>query len=175
MRVVFAAMLVSITLLATVTQAQDDDRPARGVVAVVAGEFVPETASDLEAGAPILGLRVGRAVGRVLVAEAALSYALDDGARAPNDPLGIVAADLGVQASLPHGRYRPYVGASVGALRTRAVASLQRVVPAIGGAVGAWIGASPNVTVVGEIRMREALGGGARGGTEQTIGVAWRI
>lgn len=175
MRVVFSALLASITLLAGVTQAQQDERPARGVLAVVAGEFIPEKPSRLDAGAPVVGLRFGRPVSRVFVAEAGLSYALDDGARAPNDPLGIVAADLGLQARLPHGRYRPYLGASLGALRARGPESHLRLVPAMAGAVGAWIGAGANVTVIGEIRMRSALRGEAPGGTEQTIGVAWRI
>ena len=175
MRVVFSALLASITLLAGVTQAQQEERPARGVLAVVAGEFIPEKPSRLDAGAPVVGLRFGRPVSRVFVAEAGLSYALDDGARAPNDPLGIVAADLGLQARLPHGRYRPYLGASLGALRARGSDADRRLVPAVAGAVGAWIGAGANVTVIGEIRMRSALGGEAPGGTEQTIGVAWRI
>ena len=175
MRVVFSALLASITLLAGVTQAQQEERPARGVLAVVAGEFIPEKPSRLDAGAPLVGLRFGRPVSSVFVAEAGLSYALDDGARAPNDPLGVVAADLGLQARLPHGRYRPYLGASLGALRARGPESDHRLVPALAGAVGAWIGAGANVTLIGEIRMRSALRGQAPGGTEQTIGVAWRI
>lgn len=175
MRVVFSALLASITLLAGVTQAQQEERPARGILAVVAGEFIPENPSRLDAGAPVVGLRFGRPVSSVFVAEAGLSYALDDGARAPNDPLGVVAADVGVQARLPHGRYRPYLGASLGALRARGPESDRRLVPALAGAVGAWIGAGANVTVIGEIRMRSALRGEAPGGTEQTIGVAWRI
>ena len=174
MRVVLGALLASITLLVGVARAQDD-RPARGLVAVVAGEFIPDKPSRLDAGAPVIGVRLGRPVNSVFVAEAGLSYALEDGARAPNDPLGLVAADVGLQARLPYGRYRPYVGASVGALRASAADSERRLVPALAGAVGAWIGAGPNVTVIGEIRMRSALRGVTPGGTEQTIGVAWRI
>ena len=175
MRVVLGALLASITLLPGVAWAQQDERPARGLVAIVAGEFIPEKPSRIDAGAPVVGLRLGRPVTSVFVAEAGLSYALDDGARAPNDPLGIVAADLGVQARLPHGRYRPYIGASVGALRASGAQTETRLVPAVAGAIGAWIGAAANVTVIGEIRMRGALRGEAPGGTEQTIGVAWRI
>ena len=174
MRVVFGAVLASITLLGGGARAQED-RPAKGVVAVVAGEFIPEKASRLDAGAPVVGLRLGRPVSRVFVAEAGLSYALNDGARGPNDPLGVVAADVGLQARLPHGRYRPYIGASVGALRAGGTDTERRLVPALAGAIGAWIGAAPNVTVIGEIRMRGALRGEAPGGTEQTIGLAWRI
>jgi hypothetical protein len=174
MRVVLGALLASITLLPGNARAQEAERPVRGMVAVVAGEFIPEKPSRLDAGAPVIGLRLGRPVNSVFVAEAALSYALDDGARTPNDPVGVVAADVGVQARLPYGRYRPYIGASLGALRATADAD-RRLVPALAGAVGAWIGAAPNVTLIGEIRMRGALNGGAQGGTEQTIGVAWRI
>lgn len=174
MRVVLCALLASITLLPGVARAQQDDRPTRGMVAVVAGEFIPENSSRLDAGAPVIGVRFGRPVNSVFVAEAGLSYALNDGARAPNDPLGVVAADVGVQARLPHGRYRPYIGASLGALRAAAEPD-RRLVPALAGAIGAWIGAAPNVTVIGEIRMRGALRGAAHGGTEQTIGLAWRI
>lgn len=175
MRMVLGAVLASITLLPGVAQAQQDERPAAGLVAVVAGEFIPEKPSRLDAGAPVVGLRFGRLVNRVFVAEAGLSYALDHGARAPNDPLGVVAADLGLQARVPHGRYRPYIGASIGALRATAAETDRRLVPALAGAIGAWIGAASNVTLVGEIRMRGALRGDAPGGTEQTIGVAWRI
>lgn len=175
MRVVLGALLASITLLPGVAWAQENERPARGMVAVVAGEFIPENASRIDAGSPLVGLRFGRPVNRVFVAEAGLSYALDDGARAPNDPLGLVAADIGVQARLSHGRYRPYLGASLGALRSSSAETDRRLVPALAGAIGAWIGAAPNVTVIGEIRMRGALRGEAPGGTEQTIGVAWRI
>lgn len=175
MRVVLGAMLASITLLPGVARAQQDERPVRGMVAVVAGEFIPEQSSRIDAGAPVVGLRLGRLVNSVFVAEAGLSYALDDGARAPNDPLGVVAADIGLQARLPHGRYRPYIGASVGALRATNAERALRLVPGLAGAIGAWIGAAPNVTVIGEIRMRGALRGQAPGGTEQTIGVAWRI
>jgi hypothetical protein len=175
MRVVLGALLASITLLPGVARGQQDDRPIRGMVAVVAGEFIPENPSRVDAGAPVVGLRFGRPVNRVFLAEAGFSYALDDGARAPNDPLGVVAADLGLQARLPHGRYRPYIGASLGALRAPTAATDRRLVPAVAGAIGAWIGAAPNVTVIGEIRMRGALRGEAPGGTEQTIGVAWRI
>src|SRR5918993_68013 len=175
MRVVLGALLASITLLPGVTRAQQDERPARGVVAVVAGEFIPENPSRIDAGAPVVGLRFARPVNRIFVAEAGLSYALDDGARAPNDPLGVVAADLGLQARLPYGRYRPYIGASLGALRASTAEADRRLVPALAGAIGAWIGAAPNVTVIGEIRMRGALRGEAPGGTEQTVGVAWRI
>jgi hypothetical protein len=175
MRVVLGALLASITLLPGVARAQEEDRPVRGMVAVVAGEFIPENPSRIDAGAPVVGLRFGRPVNRVLVAEAGLSYALDDGARAPNDPLGVVAADIGVQARVPHGRYRPYIGAALGALRTGSGATPRRLVPGLAGAIGAWIGAARNVTVIGEIRMRGALRGEAPGGTEQTIGVAWRI
>lgn len=175
MRVVLGAVLASITLLAGAARAQPDDRPARGVVAVVAGEFIPEKPSRLDAGAPVVGVRVGRPVNSIFVAEAGLSYALDDGARAPNDPLGVVAADIGIQARLRHARYRPYIGASVGALRASAANTDRRLVPGLAGAIGAWIGAASNVTLIGEIRMRGALRGEATGGTEQTIGVAWRI
>ncbi len=175
MRVVFGALLASITLLPGVARAQQDERPARGMVAVLAGEFIPESPSRLDAGAPVVGLRFGRPVNSIFVAEAGLSYALDDGARAPNDPLGVVAADIGLQARLPHGRYRPYIGASLGALRAAGSERDRRLVPGLAGAIGAWIGAAPNVTVIGEIRMRGALRGEAPGGTEQTIGVAWRI
>jgi hypothetical protein len=175
MRVVLGALLASITLLPGVARAQQDERPSRGMVAVVAGEFIPENPSRIDAGAPVVGLRFGRPVNRIFVAEAGLSYALDDGARAPNDPLGVVAADLGIQARLPSGRYRPYIGASVGALRPTSAEAGRKLVPGLAGAVGAWIGAAPNVSVIGEIRMRGSLRGEAPGGTEQTIGVAWRI
>jgi hypothetical protein len=168
-------MLASITLLAGVVHAQHDERPARGSVAIVAGEFIPERPSRIDAGAPVVGMRLGRPLSSVLVAEAGLSYALDDGARAPNDPNGVVAADVGVQAWLPHGRYRPYIGTSLGALRTGVTETDRRLVPALAGAIGTWIGSAANVSVIGEIRMRWALRDGIPGGTEQTIGVAWRI
>jgi hypothetical protein len=172
---ILGALLASITLLPGVARAQDAAQPARGTVAVVAGEFIPDHASRIDAGAPVVGLRFGRPVNRVFAAEAGLSYALDDGARAPNDPLGIVAAELGVQARLPQGRYRPYIAASLGGLRPSTPETHRRLVPALAGAVGAWIEAAPNFTVIGEIRMRSALRRQAPGGSEQTIGVAWRI
>ena len=175
MRVVLGAALASIALLAEVGRAQEADRPTKGVLAVVAGEFIPESPSRLDAGAPVVGLRLGKPVNGFLVAEAGLSYALDDGSRGPNDPLGVVAADLGIQARVARGRYHPYISASVGALRTPPSASTPRLVPAVAGAVGAWIGAASNVTLIGEIWMRSALRGEAPGGTEQTLGVAWRI
>lgn len=175
MRVVLGALLASITLLAGVARAQQDDQPGRGMVAVVAGEFIPEKPSRLDAGAPVIGVRFGRPVSSVLLAEAGLSYALDDGARAPDDPLGVVAAELGLQARLPKGRYRPYIGAALGALRANDAEPERRLVPAVAGAVGAWVGAAPNVIVMGEIRLRSPLRGEAAGGIEQTIGVAWRI
>lgn len=174
MRVVGIAALASFTLLAGSAWGQQDEPPSTGTVAVVAGEFVPEQQLRLNSGAPVVGMRLGRPLSRIFLAEAGLSYALDDGARAPNDPLGIVAADLGVQARLLSGRYRPYVGAALSTLRASSEAH-RGLVPGFAAAVGAWIGAAPNIEVLGEIRMRAPFRDHAVRGTEQTIGVAWRL
>lgn len=175
MRVVWIASLASFTLLMGDARAQQDDQPSRGTFAVVAGEFVPEQQLRLNSGAPVVGMRFGRPLSRTLLAEAGLSYALDDGARAPNDPLGIVAADLGIQARLLSGRYRPYLGAALSTLRASTADADRKLIPGFAAAVGAWIGAAPNIEVLGEIRVRTPFRDQAMRGTEQTIGVAWRI
>ena len=174
MRVVRIALLALFTLLAGNAWAQQDDQPSKGTLAVVAGEFVPEQQLGLNSGAPVIGMRFGRPLGHTFLAEAGLSYAVGDGARAPNDPLGIVAADLGIQARLLSGRYRPYVGAALSTLRA-SPSDARRLVPGFAASVGAWIGAAPNIEVLGEIRMRTPFRDQAMRGTEQTIGVAWRI
>lgn len=174
MRVGGLASLAVLTLLGGSAWAQQDDQSSKGTFALVAGEFVPEQQLRLNSGAPVVGMRFGRPLSRTFVAEAGLSYALDDGARAPNDPLGIVAADLGIQARLLSGRYRPYLGAALSTLRASASDS-DRLVPGFAAAVGASIGAAPDIEVLGEIRMRTPFRDHAVRGTEQTIGVAWRI
>jgi hypothetical protein len=173
MRVVRIASLALLTLLARGAWAQETERGSLGTLAVVAGEFVPEEPHRLDAGTPVIGMRFARTLTRIFVAEAALSYALGNHGSTPNEPR-VIAADIGVQAQLPHRWYRPYIGGALGTLRGSAAGS-RRLVPAMAGAVGAWLGATPNVTLLAEIRVRSPLRSYAPGGSEQTIGVAWRI
>lgn len=173
MRVRVLATLASIAFLVGSAGAQDREWAATPTVALVAGEFIPDNPKRLDAGASVVGLRLGKPLGSVFVAEAGVSYAMRRVETADHRAARVVAADLGVQAQLPHARYRPYVGVGAGVMRS--ATRPEGTVPALSAVVGARLPATANVLLLGEIRARSPLREGGVQGTEQAFGLVWRI